>query len=86
MRRINGDPAIGRFNVNSGKETTRMHDSDGIIDSFVVIKATGNMIVDRVIKRVAHVCNGSRLASMFLLNTTDGVDAKKFIRNCQDAM
>ena len=86
MRRINGDPAIGRFNVNSGKGTTRTHESDGIIDSFVVIRATGNMIVDRVIKRAAHVCNGSRLASIFLLNTTSGVDAKRFIRNCLDAM
>ena len=85
MRRVNGNPAIGRFNVDGSKETTRMHESDGIINSFVVIRATGNMIVDRVIKRAAHVCSGSRLASIFLSNT-DGVDAKRFIRNCLDAM
>ena len=44
------------------------------------------MIVDRVIKRAAHVCIGSKLASIFLSNTTDDVDAKRFIRNYLDAM
>ena len=86
MRRINGNPAIGPFNVNGGKETTRTHESDGIIDSFVVIRAIRNMIFDRVIKKAAHVCNGSRHASIFLLNTTDGVDAKRFIGNYLDAI
>ena len=57
MRRISGNPAIGRFNVNGSKETTRAHESGGIIDRFVVIGTTGNMIVDRVIKRATHVCN-----------------------------
>ena len=61
-------------------------ESDGIIDRFVVIGTTGNMIVDRVIKRATHVCDGSRLASIFLLNTADGIHAKRFIRNCLDAM
>ena len=85
MRRVNGNPAIGRFNVNGSKETTRTH-SDGIIDSFVLIRATGNMNVDRVIKRAAYVCNGSRLGSIFISNTTDRIDAKRFLRDCLDAM
>ena len=86
MRRINGNPVISRFNVNGSKQTTRAHESDGIIDRFVVIGTTGNMIVDRVIKRATHVCIGSRLASIFLLNTANGIHAKRFIRNCLDAM
>ena len=83
MRRINGNPAISRF---SSKETSRAHESDGIIDKFVVIGTTGNMIVDRVIKRATHVCNGSRLTSIFLLNTANGIHARRFIRNWLDAM
>ena len=65
-------------NVNGSKETTRAHESDGIIDKFVVIGTTGNMIVDRVIKRATRVCNGSRLASTFLLNTANCIHAKRF--------
>ena len=39
-----------------------------------------------LLKGGAHVRNGSRLASIFLLNTTNSVETKRFLRNCLDAM
>ena len=86
MRTVNRKPSIGRFNANGSKETTRTLESHVIIGSFVWIRASRYVIVDRVFKGAAHVRNRSRIASIFLLNTTNSVDTKRFLRNCLDAM
>ena len=86
MRTVNRKPSIGRFNANGSKETTRTYESHDIIGSFVWIRVTRYVIVDRVVKGTAHVRNESRLASIFLLNTTNSVETKRFLRNCLDVM